>query len=246
MAILLRNSLEYAPAGTTIPMTGATAADGSTFSYGTEGAGATFVSDSSVAAAIAVGTYAGKIALPATAVSSFRGWSHASATTLHYRTYIYLAAYPNATLDLIHMLSGGTIIGRLRMTTTGQLRGANNNTDYEATSGVIPLNTLVRIEVTATFGLSGAGALSFDAYSGQSTAPLAGLSGNLTGLTFLVNTSTRTYFGIPAAGPTNFTMWTDGWGLSDTARLGPATLPPGWAYFLAVPGGVTSARMTVA
>lgn len=229
----LQTSFELSPAGTAIPTSGV-AGDGDAFSAGNDGT-ATFVSDSTTTGAIASGSFCGKMTIGATASVCHRTWN-LSTSTPSVRMYLYLTAYPNTTWDLASPVSGGTLLSRVRMSNTGALYITLAGTNQVNSTGVIPLNTLVRIEADWSLSTT-AGTCSVDAYSGHSTTPLANLSISASGMAMASATCSSFRVGTLATGPTSFTSYTDGWGVSDTGRLGPIATPA------TVVGGTAAVRV---
>lgn len=224
---LLQTSFEVGPSGTAIPITGANGGDAFT-STGADGTGTTFTSDSSVSAAVASGTYAAKITQPATAAAVWRGWTLSPASSaVAVRMYVYLTAYPTASLDVAALWQGGAVRARLRITTNGSLQHAlANGGVFSGTSGqIIPLNTLTRIE--AVWNVT-AGTFASDIYNGHSTTPVTGAALGMAGMAYGVTTIDEVRLGMPQAVVPNYTMRTDAWGVQDsTTRIGPtATATP--------------------
>lgn len=213
-----KTSFEVGPSGTAIPTTGANGGDNFT-ATGVTTTGTTFVSDSSVPAAVAGGTYAAKLTTGATAnVPDWRGWTVAPTGVLSFRMYVYMTAYPAAGTTLVALWQGGAQRYRVVLGTNGTFTHANASAFSSSSSAAIPLNTLARIE--GRWDLT-AGTFICDIYSGHSATPLAGGMG-LTGLTFATSTVDEVRMGLPQGQPANFTMWTDEWAVSNSStRPGP-------------------------
>ena len=220
---LLQAGFEVAPSGTAIPLTGGP--DG--FASGSyNGSGTTFVSDSSVPAAVASGSLAGKITVGSTAAQVYREWSWTSGV-VYARQYIYLTAAPNARFTWWENWNQG-LVSRIRINTDRTV-GVGTSSSLWLTTAPIPLNTLVRLE--STFNHS-AGSMSLSMFVGNSTTPISGGTVSVTGVSFPATTLEFVYGGVLST-LTNFTVRTDAWAVSDTAQPGPL-----------VTGGVVSGGST--
>lgn len=216
----LHADFELDPTGTAIPTAGVAGVGDDPFASGADGATSTFTSDSSVAAAVASGTYAGKITIGATAGITYRQWSFPASSTVHVRIYLYLPQrFTGQTLAPVLVRNAGTLISRLEVNGNGSVSVTNGTTNLGTTTGVIPLSTLVRLE--GSWDLT-AGTVSVDVYTGHDTTPITNGSLSSSGQTWVASTSDQFRFGSVLTGPTNGDIYTDAWGVSSVARLGPA------------------------
>lgn len=207
---LLNAGFEVAPSGTTIPAGGT---DGFTDEY--TGPGTAFVSDSSVPAAVASGTYAGRMSVGASAAQNYREWPW-SGGVVHLRQYIYLTASPSSRFTWWENYKNSSYVSRIRINTDRTV-GLSNGSNTWLTTAPIPLNTLTRVE--ASFDHA-AGTMSLALYVGNSATAISGGTVTRTGVAFTESTVSWLYGGIQST-LANYTIWTDAWAVSDVAQPGP-------------------------
>jgi len=226
-------------AGVAIPTTGSSGTGGDAFPTGANGTGTAVVYANTIAAAVADGATYARFTSGNTGATVWRGWTFpAAVSSPAVRAYLYRSAHPAARLDFFQLLNLNPTanICRLAISTTGQLQILNNSTVVASSTALIPLNALVRIEADWTLATSG-GSVRADWYLGHSTTPSGSITA--TGLAFTAASITAIRIGSPTTAIANLDFATDGWGVSDTGRLGPAVAT---AATIAVKGALSTTR----
>jgi hypothetical protein len=162
-----------------------------------------------------------------------------SAPTVYARIYLYVDAYPPGNTNFLRLLSGAsTIVGTVRIASTGKIGYFTGGTFVSATSASVTLGRWVRIEVryTASTTAGSATIRLYDNVDPDSTTLTEELSS--TG----VNTASdanidRLRAGIVASATVPDGLWIDDVAWSDVGWLGPAT-----GAKVLIPSAVTSAE----
>lgn len=160
------------------------------------------------------------------------------------RVYAEFTAWPSSSFSLINTATGSTQGWKIDIAGTGGIAGElrvrdGNNVQYGSTGGdgnVIPLNTLVRLEITVT----STGTFNLYVYEGHSTTAL--FSKTITGYPSPTFTSFR--LGNVTTTPTIPTFYVDDVALANTATLiGPSVTAPTSPFKLW--NGTTESPLTI-
>lgn len=216
---LVQNGLEGLTSGTTV-----TAAN----SGGTSGDAFTTVAPDS-STVVADNTFAahGAISLKmatTTAMGPYVAYTiTSSAANGSLRAYCYIEGYPTSNTNILRLYSGSTIVGTLRINTTGKLgllygTGTLGNTS----TTTLPLNAWFRIEFQVTPGTGTAATVQAMIYlTPDSTTPTETLTSS--GITVATAASvTQARYGVISS-VANWTVWFDDLAFGDAGYIGPVS-----------------------
>jgi hypothetical protein len=162
-----------------------------------------------------------------------------SAPTVYARIYLYVDAYPPGNTNILRLMSGAsTIVGTVRIASTGKIGYFYGSTFATATAAPVTLGRWVRIEARYTASTT-AGSATIRVYDNVDPDSIE-LTEQLSSTD--VNTATnsnidRLRAGIVASGTMPGGLWIDDVAWSDTGWLGAATGPK-----VLIPGAATSAE----
>lgn len=186
---LWANTAEGGTSGSAVP----TSSDGSGDAWTTVSAGSGAITyDSAAAYKGALGI---KVAPASASERCWFGWTPASApTTATTRFYFRMPSLPAAGYEMMRLSNTGITAPRIALLVngTGTMRISNAAGAYvnaysgtSTSTGSISANTWYRVEFDIDVsGGTSAGIINLDVYSGDSTTPLSGLSGAITGQNF--------------------------------------------------------------
>jgi len=223
--VLVSNSFEGIPNGTTVTVANSGGASGTAFnSINSLSSGQTLIADSARAAH---GSRSLQIASGSTAASAHVTWSTAvgTQTTIYARFYLYMTAHPPDTTTMFRALLGTATGAALNMDTSGAMRMQNasgSSTVVGTLPSPHPLNQWVRYEIRVVAGTTN-GVIELRRYD-TADAPVGNPS---TSLTASPATLTATFDGyrfgqlnsIASAGP----FWMDDLAVNLTTWCGPAS-----------------------
>lgn len=151
-------------------------------------------------------------------------WSSGfSGTTMYWRGYVCIDANPASNQNIIRLRVGTTIVGTLRINTTGRLQQMYGTGTAGATSTTaMPLGSFVRIEISLTTSTTTTGQMttrlytSMDSLTPTETITNTGISTGNAGLI------TQNLFG-HVSSTTNWSIWFDDPAVSTAGWIGPST-----------------------
>ena len=177
------------------------------------------------------GTLVYKIAANA-AESAYLEWLPTGSNSIADRVYFYFPAYPSAGNGILRIMSsgGGTTHAQVVLRNDGSFQIADGTGGFPFTSaaGVIPLNTLLRLEWSINNPSTTTGVMNLDWYAGDSSTPIAGASYSTTTGNFGTTQMARVRYGRTAPFGTSWTLYVDSLAHQDgsTTYIGPTVNTP--------------------
>ncbi len=207
------NSFEGGTNGTTVTTGNSGGASGTAFNTVTLDSN-TIAYDSTVAQK---GALSLKISVGAVSGSPIVLWNSGfTGTTMYWRTYVYITANPASNQNVLRFRVGTTIVGTLRINTTGRIQQMYGTGTAGATStNAIPLSTWVRIETVITTSTTTTGQMVTRLYlTADSTTPTETVSN--TGISTGSAGSITPFLAGVVSSTTNWSIWFDDMAVSSS------------------------------
>lgn len=229
MALPLANNADGGTNGTTATTANTGGASGDVFDGVTTGASATTTFDSTVTPRAGGLSY--KFTEPTTAVTNYLSWSTALGTLstgahIAGRVYVRLSILPSANWSFVRFLNGSTVLGGVRINTTGvlALEASGGSVSGSAGTGTMSTNTWYRVEFDFTaLGATGNGTARL--FAGDSTTA-SGTDATTSAVSFgtLAPNGVRIGMSATTGMPVSSSWWFDDIQLNTTGMPGPATV----------------------